>query len=362
MPIDFTPDRWNAVRETYRRWWSGELGRPVVAVELVGRDPGRPEPVAPLLSQANCHRFDVPAEDVIDRLDYELSRRVYLGDAFPWVSLDAFGPGVLAAVLGARLENTTGQVWFLPPAQRPIGEIRFEVDAEDVWLRRIKDLCAAAAQRWQGAVLVGMADLGGNLDVLSTFRPGEQLLLDLYDHPSEVKRLTWEAHRAWHRVFDEIHAVLRPANPGYTDWTGIYSDQPGYTLQCDFSYMISPAMFDEFARPELEATARRLAHSVYHLDGVGALSHLGSVLSIDGLDGVQWVPGAGKPDCRHWPEVYRKIHAAGKRIQVVHPGFGVLDAVVEQLGTGRGVQQFVWQAPMEQEREIRWRLESYGIG
>jgi len=39
-----------------------------------------------------------------------------------------------------------------------------------------------------------MTDLGGNLDILSTFRPGTDLLLDLYDHPEDVKRLTGEAH------------------------------------------------------------------------------------------------------------------------------------------------------------------------
>ena len=54
MAIDFTPERWAQVKETYRKWWAGELDRPIIPIELVGRDPGRPQPEAPLLSQATC--------------------------------------------------------------------------------------------------------------------------------------------------------------------------------------------------------------------------------------------------------------------------------------------------------------------
>ena len=53
----------------------------------------------------------------------------------------------------------------------------------------MKAIYRAAVERWQGSVIIGMTDLGGNLDILSTFRPSEKLLLDLYDAPGEVLRL-----------------------------------------------------------------------------------------------------------------------------------------------------------------------------
>jgi hypothetical protein len=90
-----------------------------------------------------------------------------------------------------------------------------------------------------------MTDLGGNLDILASFRPSDALLLDLYDHPEDIKRLTWQAHEAWWRYFNELNAVLRPPNPGYTAWTPIFSESPYYMLQCDFCYMIGPDMFDD---------------------------------------------------------------------------------------------------------------------
>jgi hypothetical protein len=362
MPIDFSGERWDKVRETYRQWWAGELDRPIIPVELIGRDPGRAMPDVPLLSQATCADLAIPAEDIIDRIDYELSTRVYLGDAFPFFNMDCFGPGIMTAFLGARLDNSSGQVWFFPPSDLPITEIHFEYDPDNVWLNRIKDIYAAGMERWQGQVLIGMTDLGGNLDILSVFRPSERLLLDLYDRPEEVERLTWEAHELWHRFFNELNDVLQPVNPGYSDWSGIYSDRPSYMLQSDFCYMISPSMFDEFVKPELETTCERLPRRFYHLDGIGQLLHLDSLLTIEKLDGVQWVPGDGKPDCAHWPEVYQKIHAAGKKIQIFG-GFDVIDAVIEQIGTGGPIQVHVgWNMRTSEEApEIRKRLEAYGI-
>ena len=361
MPIDFSPERWEKVRTVYAKWWTGELERPIIPIGLAGRDPGREKPDVPLLSQKYCADLSVSPEDIIDRIDYELSTMKFLGDAFPHFNMDCFGPGVMAAMIGARLDNSSGRVWFSPQEDRSISDIHFEFNPENKWYKRIKDIYAAAMEKWQGQVLMGMTDLGGNLDVVSTFRPSEKLLMDLYDHPEEVKRLTWEAHEVWHKVYDALHAVLQPVNPGYTDWSLIYSDRPCYMQQSDFSYMISPKMFEEFVKPELAATSKKLARSFYHLDGVGQIPHLDSLLEIETLNGVQWIPGDGKPDCANWPEIYQKINAAGKLIQIVNGGFEAIDAVVEQIGTPKGIQYLGAIYPITQEQEIRTQLSKYGI-
>ena len=132
-------------------------------------------------------------------------------------------------------------------------------------------------------------------------------------------------------------------------------------LQCDFSYMISPRMFERFVLPEIRATCQRLPRAFYHLDGVGQIHHLDHLLSIAELDGVQWVPGDGKPDCAHWPEIYRKVHAAGKKIQVFNGGFAAVAAVVEQVGSRRGIQYHVDSLAIEREQEIRAGLARFGI-
>lgn len=192
------------------------------------------------------------------------------------------------------------------------------------------------------------------------FRQADNLLLDLYDDPDEVKRRIWEIHTLWHRFYNEINEVLQPVSPGYSDWAQIYSDKPSYVPQSDFSYMIGPGMFDEFVRPELEETCEKLRHTIYHLDGVGQLAHLDLLLQIKELDAVQWVPGDGKPDQSNWPEVYRKIHHAGKKIQLWH-GFDCLDKVNEQIGTWNGIHHTTIIGHVSEEYFYKKRLEKYGI-
>jgi len=321
------------VRETYRKWWAGELKRPVAGVTLINRTPGRALPPAPVLAQDNCLDFSWTADELIDRLDYELCRQTYLGDSFPYVNLDCFGPGVASAFMGARADNSTGGVWFEPVELKPISELHFEYDDGNLMFNRVKDICRAAVERWGDRVVVGMADLGGTLDILQIFRPGEKLLLDFYDFPDEVHRLSWEIHHLWHRYYCELHGILQKEGMGYSDWGGIYSATPFYTFQCDVSYMISSDMFKEFAIEELEASAGRLGRSVYHLDGTGALKHLDSVLSMKDLNCVQWIPGDGNPSWGEWPEVYRRISGAGKKIQSMgSPGDDLLKIVMQ---TGR---------------------------
>jgi 5-methyltetrahydrofolate--homocysteine methyltransferase len=359
MNIDFDTSRWERVRETAERWWAGELRRPLLYITRKDRDPGRPEPSLPWKKYAAAYDCTVSAEAIIDRWDYEISRLRFFGDAFPhfWPN---FGAGVIAAFLGARLESREETCWFLPDRKQEAGEIEFRFDPENIWYRRVSDLCLAAMDRWEGSVQVAMTDLGGNLDIISTFRSGKQLLLDLYDHPEDIKWLIWKAHELWWNYFDAFNTILRPVNPGYTSWTPIFSDVPFYMLQCDFSYMIGPGMFGEFVKPELAASCRRLDHPFYHLDGPGQLVHLDSILSIPELKGVQWIPGEGSPVITRWPEVFRKIRDSGKLIQFFGD-IGDLDGIIEQLGGPEGIMLVSWETGAS-ESEIEAALDKYGAG
>ena len=355
--IDFNAERWARVKETSRRWWAGELDRPLFHLTLGGFPPARPPAtLSRVAKDLTAYDLAVTPDAIVDRWDYELAGCRWVGDGFPHVWVD-FGPGVIAAFLGATPVPGHGTVWFQPRQQQEIAEIELRHQPGNVWLERIQAICRAALDRWGGQVQVGMTDLGGNLDIVSSFRPAERLLYDLLDFPADVERLTWDGHHLWWRYFDEINAVLQPRNPGYTAWTGIYSAEPYYMLQCDFCYMIGPAMFDEFVRPELAASCARLRNAFYHLDGPGQLPHLDSLLSIPELKGVQWVPGAGQPGEAHWPDVYRRIRRAGKLIQLFNPA--ALDAVVQATGDAAGIV-VLGSAPAARAGEFQSLLRRYG--
>ena len=336
--IDLDASGWRRIKADAAAWWAGELERPLLHVKLSHAPATRRPSKVPYYGFQSFYDLSVPAADIVDAVDYELSQTLYAADSFPhtWVN---FGAGVAAAFLGCLLENGDDTVWFRPRCEQAIGDVELTYDGDNVWLNRIKEIMAAGTDRWQGAVQIGMTDLGGDLDILSAFRPGEGLLVDLYDHPETVKELTWRAHDLWWRYYDELNEILQPINPGYTAWCPIFSESPYYMLQCDFAYMVGPDMFDEFVKPELAASCKRLGNAFYHLDGQGQLGHLDSLLEIAELKGVQWVPGDGSPGCEHWPEVYRKIHDAGKLIEISGGSgvFDAFDAIVEQIGTAKGL-------------------------
>lgn len=362
MPIEFEPQQWSQVRKHARQWWAGELDRPLILARLQGYDPGRPAPELPDYEYTS-HYTDASPQAVVDRWDYNLSCTRFLGDAFPTVRPN-FGACVVAAFLGAQLVNRPDTVWFQADRPASLAELEWHVDCENPVFARVRDIVQAAQDRWQGDVLIGMTDLSGILDILSVFRPGEELLFDLYDQPERIKQHIHQLQQAWWRYFDSFASLTAATNPGYAAWDGMYSETPFYMLQCDFAYMISPAMFRQFVQPELIATADRLDNAFYHMDGPGQIRHLAALLEIDALKGIQWVPGAGQPDIRHWPELYRRIREAGKLIQIFSSqcdgSLDALDILTDQLGTAEGIV-FMVDGFKHQEEDVLRLLERYNI-
>lgn len=361
MGLNFDICRWDRIREDSRAWWEGSLERPLLQVRIGGVDPGRPEPELPRRHFAAHYGLGADPEQIVDRWDYDLSCQEFLGDAFPAVFVN-FGPGIAAGFLGGKVECDDRTVWFHPREPADIEDLHFEYDPDNPWLRHIKRLCRMGVERWEGKAQISMTDLGGAVDILASFRPGEELLTDLILHPSEVSKCIGEIHRQWFRYYDEINEVLQPVNPGYTAWAPIFSETTYYMLQCDFCYMIGPHHFDEFVKPELEAACARLDHPFYHLDGPGQLCHLDSLLQIEDLAGVQWVPGAGQKPTSEWPEVYRKIRDAGKLIQLLSSGEPIktLEMVSDQLGSTEGIVMLAHFPANRREEALEW-LENYGV-
>lgn len=336
MPIHFENSRWNAVRENHQLWWEGKLKRPLIHLTVTGAAPDRSPSKLKYLPHASGYGLGTPVDEIVDAWDFHLSSQRFLGDAFPRIWLN-YGAGVLAAFLGAKLEFAMEEMttWFHPEKVEEVGDLDFKWNPENKWLKRVKEVASAADNAFKGAVQIGTTDIGGMLDVLSTFRPSENLLLDLYDHPEEVKRQTWALHEMWWKAFEEIAAAM-PHNPGHTCWTPIFSSEPYYMTQCDFSYMIGPEMFDEFVLPELSRSQARLGNAFYHLDGAGELPHLDSLLKVKELKGIQWVPGEGQPPLEEWPDVYRRIRDAGKLTQISGT-FKTLEKLAKDLGSAEGI-------------------------
>ncbi|MBR5289151.1 MAG: hypothetical protein IKU34_11285 [Clostridia bacterium] len=332
MPVHFDLERLDRVIDAHTRWWNGTLDRPLVSVTIPDAyDVPRRAP-APPLSQETCADFSWTPEQVIDAIDEQLSRCEFAGDAFPFVNFDAFGPGVLAAFCGAKLDNSSGRVWFWPDEVREIQDIHVKYDPDSKWVQRIKTIYRAGLKKWNGVVVMGFPDLGGVMDVAATFRGSENLLMDLYDDPDEVKRLCREIQDAWYAAYEDLAQVLAPQR-AFSHWSGLVSRERSYITQCDFCYMIGNPMFREFVMETLREDTQRLPLSIYHLDGIGQLNHLDDILSLENLSAVQWVYGDGQPSAIHWLDVYRRIQAAGKGMMICGGPKDFLDVLDQIHGT-----------------------------
>ena len=333
--------------ETYEKWWEGELNRGIFPVAIKGFEPKRPEPKYPYNDQMLfgddqslfADRSITPRE-VIDCIDYGLSTMEFLGDYFPHCNMTFSGPGVAAAFLGASVKLSDKRVWFFPEKETDIRDLHFEYDPDNYWLNRIKEITLEGVKLWGNDVVIGLPDLGGVLDILAVFRSTEGLLLDLYDHPEDVTRLVKEICDLWHIYFNEIAALYAKDNV-YSDWSGLLSKKPAYMLQSDFSYMIGNDMFNEFVLPELAESCGRLGRGCYHLDGIGQLSHLNSLLQIKNLRLIQWVPGSGEPEGKNWDNVYNRIWDSGRLTQkwpeIIGDYMPSLDKTVVERGSSKGI-------------------------
>lgn len=315
MAVHFTADRMAQVADAHEKWWRGELDRPLIRVHVTDFYPPSHTAKAPVLSQATCHDFSWTPEEIIDAEDSRLSTFEFLGDAYPVMDFSSFGPGVLAAFCGATLDNSRGQIWFLP-CESDIARLHVKYDPDNIWSRRIKDIYRAGLKRWKGNVIMTRPDLGGIMDILASMIGAENLIYALVDEPEEVKRVQSEIQAAWYEAYDDFTQVLKPQGV-FTDWNGILSREPSYIPQCDFSYMLGPDMFREFVLETLRLDTVRLPNTIYHLDGIGALKHLDALLELDNLKAIQWVYGVDQPGPKAWIDVYRKILDSGKQIMII---------------------------------------------
>ncbi|MBQ4353506.1 MAG: hypothetical protein IJC71_01290 [Clostridia bacterium] len=239
----------------------------------------------------------------------------YLAEGVPMIFTN-LGPGCFSACIGGKFTLAPNTVWF---EHEPVVEdwenppqIKLEEDSE-MWQHMLRMQKYYASQPDIG---FSMADLGGIMDIVASLRTTEPLLCDLYDYPDEVREFSVRVKDLWLDAFDQQCETLRRADVPYNSWMNIPSAKPWYPLQCDFCYMISPKQFEKFVLPELVDQVNHMPRSIYHLDGVGEVPHLDMLLDIDGLTGIQWVPGAGNAPLwsEKWFDMYRKIQDKKKNL------------------------------------------------
>ena len=340
MKGDFK-ENWLETRERFISWWKRkEMDRPLMVVTA---------PRSHLSTCNDAHEHEkkaisveeqwLNAEGVLQRKEAEFEETAYLGEAFPYLWAD-LGPGSLGTFLGAKPVFEPDTVWYEPCFDQ-LRDAVIRLQKDSVWWRWTLKTTQLAVERARGRYLVTFPDLIENLDTLAAVLGTEETLVYLIDAPDEIHRLQKELLPVWFEAYNALYDLIQDEE-GWSAFAAFNIWGPGKTakLQCDFSAMISPDMFDEFVLPYLQDQCDALDCTIYHLDGSHAIRHLDSLLSIDSLDCIQWTPGAGAPDggdpC--WDDIYRKTLDAGKCIHAHMPPHRVKDFVKRFGKTGVLIQ------------------------
>ena len=372
-------ENWKETKEKFTAFWRREnTGRPLM--RIIARKP-EIEP----LSDGKPHEggnedvfcqglyYDLPAElkwkdmddkylnaqRIVARYRDFCEKHLFLAESFPNLET-ALGPGSTAAYLGSEIGFKEDTVWFETCIEDWEDADPLVFDPENGWFKKHVELVKQIRELVGDDVVVDMPDLMENIDVLSSMRGAQDLMMDTIEDPDEIRERVTQVTKAWKAYYDSFYDIVKDEDGGNA-WSCFQLWAPGRfaKLQCDASAMISADAFREFVLDSLKEQTEHLDYVLYHLDGAGAIKHLDALMEIDGIDALQWTPGDTGPDgtCPDWDPIYDKVIAAGKAIWIkVYSGepedwIANMDRIVKKYGSS-SVFFFLPEMSLEQAQKL----------
>jgi len=330
MELLYKPD-WEQYKENMNAWWAHEdFGR--CAISVTARKAGAGDEAPPPLPVKTEDRW-IDFDYLYELYEYRMKRTFFGGEAIPVWDAGSSQFMYHPAFLGSPIDMTEITCWVQPMIQK--GELTdydcndFVIRPDNPWWNFSLKAHRWAADAAKGKAIPCIQTLGGVADSLAGMRYTRELLYDVMDCPEYVREFDHYLTRQWIEVHSAFYDIIKDGAEGSTTWPHFHVWAPGryYITMCDFSYMISPKMFQELFLPNLAMQIDYLDYSIHHLDGVGAFQHADAILDIPKLGAMQVLPGDGKPSALHYMDVLRKVQNAGKNLYIGLPPEEVKDAL-----------------------------------
>jgi hypothetical protein len=200
-------------------------------------------------------------------------------------------------------------------------DVNFDMKTDSTW-KTLEAILERFIQEAPGKFFVGKPELGNGADVLSLIRGMDDLAMDLINNPEDVKIGVEIISNVWVTLMEQAYQMTSAVNENgdVLAWMGLWAPGRIDQIACDFSSIISPAMFHKFFVPEVEKMGNWCEYGVYHLDGPACMKNMLDVLlSLPQIKTIQFTPGAGsKPT--YTPEYiprYRKILESGRNLYLL---------------------------------------------
>ena len=294
-------------------------------------------------------RFTDP-KCIMNRCLNNFEKNEYLYEAFP-IARTQIGTSAHCSYFGSKATYESNSVWWSEVLDRPDASL---LQFDEAAFERHKQFTRGVIEMSGDQCLVSMNDNCRCIDALAALRGTENLLTDMLAEPDFVHEALDRIIPIWKKTQNEFCDMLQEKNFGGSslDWMGVWSPKRHVQLQCDFSVMISPAMYEEFVLPELEEMASAFDHCTYHLDGIEQIRHLDMILSVKKIEMIQWTWVAGQPKPAENIETLQKIQKAGKGLLLM-PGSDLKDIefLLKNLSP-KGLQLTLWANSAEQAEAI----------
>ncbi len=354
-------ENWEETKEKFTNYWNQKnTGRPLMRIiarkpEIEAFSDGKPHEGNNAEVFCQGLNYNLPAElewkdmedkyrdpeRVVARYRDFCEKHLFLAESFPNLEV-AWGPGSLAAYLGSEIGFKEDTVWFEPCLEDWEDAPKLTFDPENKWFKQHLEFVRRCRELAGDDFHVDMPDLMENIDVLSSLRGAQDLMMDLIEDPDEIADRVKQIDDVYFDYYNRFQEIVKDEEGG-NSWSCFQIWGPGRTakLQCDASAMIGADAFREFVQDSLRKQTENLDYVLYHLDGPGAIKHLDALMEIPGIRALQWTPGDAGPDgtCPDWDPIYDKVIGAGRSLWIkVYTG-GIddwiknMDRIVQKYGS-----------------------------
>jgi len=182
----------NETKKRYDAFWAGETFERCVLYLTTLKEDAPPPPAA---KDARQKWTDL---EYRTRLILHNARsRNYYADAFP-MAHNNFGPGSLAACIGGTYLPADSTVWFeneqVITDWNDTDHIVFNENSE---MFKMENELVDRLLPYKDELMISVTDIGGAFDIIASLRGTQQLLMDLYEYPEQIKKFTEKLQYIW---------------------------------------------------------------------------------------------------------------------------------------------------------------------
>jgi hypothetical protein len=226
----------------------------------------------------------------LEVLEESFDQAFFLGDAVPCLDPD-FGPSFLPSLLGRPYKVSERTVWFdVEPFEDPDEIFGLSIQRESSYYRVFTEYTRRACEMSEGRFLVGVTDMGSEIDVLASLYNRESLLADMLLEPKRVKRLLEKVGEWWKEATLENERAIREWQDHTITWVPVANAQPWAPILSELAAMVSPIVFEDIIIPSIKRESGIYDQILFNVDGDSYARHLQQVLSLPKLHSIEWDP------------------------------------------------------------------------